>query len=52
MAFALRTGDVSNVLLFGLAVGITATLVVMEQIALWLIARNERKVERSASGTA
>jgi CBS-domain-containing membrane protein len=48
MAFALRSGDASNVALFGLAVVITATLVVMERVALWLIARSERKLREAA----
>jgi CBS-domain-containing membrane protein len=50
MAFALRSGDASNVALFGLAVVITATLVVMERIALWLIGRYERKLREAARG--
>lgn len=39
LSFALRAGDESNVLLFGLAVGITAVLVLMERVALWMLAR-------------
>jgi CBS-domain-containing membrane protein len=39
MAFALRAGDESNVVLFGLAVGVTAVLVVLERLALWMIGR-------------
>lgn len=38
MAFALRSGEASNVLLFGFAVGITAVLVIMERVALWILA--------------
>lgn len=39
LSFALRAGDESNVLLFGLAVGITALLVLLERVALWMLAR-------------
>jgi CBS-domain-containing membrane protein len=39
LAFALRPGDESNLLLFGLAVGVTAVLVVLERVALTLLAR-------------
>jgi CBS-domain-containing membrane protein len=39
LGFALRAGDESNLLLFGLALGITATLVVLERATLWLIRR-------------
>lgn len=42
LSFALRAGDESNVLLFGLAVGITALLVGMERVALWMLARHAR----------
>jgi hypothetical protein len=42
LAFAVRAGDESNVVLFGLAVGITAVLVVLERVALWLLARRSR----------
>lgn len=41
MSFALRSGDVSNLLLFGLAVGITAGLVFLQRAALWMLARHE-----------
>lgn len=43
MGFALRSGDVSNVMLFAVAVGITATLVVLERAALWILARYEAR---------
>ena len=36
---ALRAGDASNILLFGLAVAVTAVLIVMERAALWLLGR-------------
>lgn len=39
LSFALRAGDESNVLLFGLAVAMTAVLVVLERVALWILAR-------------
>ena len=39
MAFALRAGEETNLALFGLAVGMTAVLVVLERLALWLLAR-------------
>ncbi|MDF5732631.1 MAG: HPP family protein [Rhizonema sp. PD38] len=38
LSFALRAGNESNIVLFGLAVGITALLVVLERFALWLLA--------------
>jgi len=38
IGFALRTGDATNLLLFGLAVGVTAVLVLLERLALWLLA--------------
>lgn len=39
MSFALRTGDTSNLLLFGLAVAITAVLVILQRVALLILAR-------------
>ncbi|HEX2207727.1 MAG TPA: HPP family protein [Longimicrobium sp.] len=39
LSFALRAGDESNVVLFGLAVAITAALVLMQRAALWMLAR-------------
>jgi CBS-domain-containing membrane protein len=39
LSFALRAGNENNLVLFGLAVGITAVLVLLERLALWLIAR-------------
>jgi CBS-domain-containing membrane protein len=38
-SFALRAGDESNLVLFGLAVGVTAALVILERLALWQLAR-------------
>lgn len=40
LSFALRAGNESNLVLFGLAVGITALLVLLERLALWVIARH------------
>ncbi|HIK17946.1 MAG TPA: HPP family protein [Leptolyngbyaceae cyanobacterium M33_DOE_097] len=40
LSFALRAGNESNLVLFGLAVGITATLVMLEQLALWILAKS------------
>lgn len=40
MSFAFRAGDESNLLLFAMAVGITAVLVVLQRAALWLLARS------------
>ena len=42
LSFAFRAGDESNLLLFGLAVGITAVLVLLQRITLWAVARAER----------
>ena len=39
LSFSLRAGDESNVALFGLAVAITAALVLMQRAALWMLAR-------------
>jgi CBS-domain-containing membrane protein len=39
LSFALRAGNQSNLVLFGLAVGITVLLVGLERFALWLLAR-------------
>jgi CBS-domain-containing membrane protein len=43
LGFALRTGNESNLVLFGLAVGITAMLVVLERFALWLVIHHSRE---------
>jgi len=45
LSFSLRAGNESNLVLFGLAVGITASLVLLERIALWLMARHGQRVE-------
>ena len=43
MAFALRAGEESNLVLFGLAVAMTAALVVLERLALWLLGPHRGK---------
>ena len=43
MAFALRAGEESNLALFALAVGMTGALVVLERLALWVLARYRGK---------
>jgi CBS-domain-containing membrane protein len=40
LSFALRAGSESNVVLFALAVGITALLVGLERATLWILARH------------
>ena len=39
MAFGLRAEDASNVALFGLALGVTAVLVLLQRAALWTLTR-------------
>lgn len=39
LSFGLKAGDESNLVLFALAVGITAVLVIMQRSALWLLRR-------------
>jgi CBS-domain-containing membrane protein len=43
MGFALRTGDAGNILLFALAVSVTAVLVLLQRAATWLLARTRRR---------
>jgi CBS-domain-containing membrane protein len=43
LSFALRAGNESNLILFGLAVSITAVLVVLQRFALWLLARHHQR---------
>lgn len=43
LSFALRTGNENNLVLFGLAVGITAVLVGIERSALWILTRYSRR---------
>jgi len=40
LIFAFRAGDESNLALFALAVGITALLVVLERLTLWILAHS------------
>lgn len=40
LSFALRAGDTGNLLLFALAVGVTAMLVGLQQTALWVLAHS------------
>lgn len=42
LGFALRAGNENNLVLFGLAVGITTMLVVIERCALWILTRYNR----------
>lgn len=42
LSFALKAGNENNLMLFGLALGITALLVGLERLALWLLARFSR----------
>jgi CBS-domain-containing membrane protein len=39
LSFGLRSGDASNLALFCMAVGVTAVLVVMQRVALWMMRR-------------
>lgn len=48
LSFAFRAGNEKNLVLFGLAVGITAMLVVIERFTLWLLARYSN--QRSCNG--
>lgn len=43
LSFALKAGNENNLVLFGLAVGITVVLVGIERFALWLLAHLSRK---------
>ena len=43
LSFALRAGKENNLVLFGLAVGITAVLVVLQRVALWLLAHHSEQ---------
>lgn len=46
LGFALRAGDQSNLVLFGLAVGVTAALVLLQRAATWVLARHGRPDRR------
>lgn len=43
LSFALRAGNENNLVLFALAVGITAVLAVLERFALWLLAQHSKQ---------
>lgn len=43
LGFAFRAGKESNLVLFGLAVGITVMLVVLERGTLWILAQYTRR---------
>lgn len=43
LSFALKAGNENNLVLFGLAVGMTAALVGLERSALWILARYSRR---------
>lgn len=43
LSFALKAGNVSNLVLFALAIGITAVLVGLERYTLWLLAHYSQK---------
>jgi CBS-domain-containing membrane protein len=40
LSFAFKAGNENNLVLFGLAIGVTALLVGLERFALWMLARN------------
>ncbi|KOP28333.1 hypothetical protein AMR41_00400 [Hapalosiphon sp. MRB220] len=46
LSFALRAGHEKNLILFGMAVGITAILVLLEHYALWLLTYYSRQQGR------
>lgn len=46
MSFALRAGEVDNLVIFALAVAMTATLVILQRAALWILARHARRAGR------
>ena len=43
LSFALRAGNENNLVLFGLAVGMTAALIGLERSALWILVRRSRR---------
>lgn len=49
LAFALRTGDERNLLLFGITVALVALLITLEKITLHLLTRLRRQQERSGT---
>lgn len=42
LSFALRAGDASNIALFGLAIGVTAVLIVLQRATVWMLGRYRR----------
>jgi len=42
LSFALKAGNENNLVLFGLAVGIVAALVILERCALWILTHYSR----------
>jgi CBS-domain-containing membrane protein len=49
MGFALRAGPQSNIVLFALAVGVTAVLVILQKAAVWVLAHQQRRLARLLS---
>lgn len=43
LSFAFKAGNENNLVLFGLAVGVTAALVGLERLALWMLARTSHQ---------
>jgi CBS-domain-containing membrane protein len=43
MSFALRAGEASNLVLFGLALGITVVLIGLQRVAVWTLVRFRRR---------
>lgn len=43
LSFAFKAGNENNLVLFGLAVGVTTALVGLERLALWILARNSHQ---------
>jgi CBS-domain-containing membrane protein len=43
LAFAFRAGDESNLAIFAMALGITASLVAVQRSAMWMMARMQRR---------
>lgn len=43
LAFAFRAGDESNLAIFAMALGITASLVAVQRSAVWMMARMQRR---------
>ncbi len=46
LSFGLRAGSISSLGLFGLALGMTVVLVLLQRVALWLLRRSGHDVER------